>query len=63
MENHRVIAGLNFLNMGRGNEIQKEEGLAFLGAGELFFFFHCNKRKAENVAFAIDKLIKLVVGS
>lgn len=63
MESHRIIAGLNFLNMGRGDKIQKVSVVGRRGLGTGKLFFHCNKKKTENMSVDTDKLIKLVVGS
>lgn len=62
MESHTIIAGLNFLNMGRGDEIQKIKGGVYIFR-HWEIFFHCSKRKAESESVDADKLIKLAVGS
>lgn len=63
MESHRIIAGLNFLTMGRGNQIQKLRGKVGSFRHWETSLFHYKKRKAKTVSADADKLIKLVVGS
>ena len=42
MKSHRIIADLNFLKMGKGDEIQKVKGGADIFRHWEISFLHCN---------------------